>query len=305
MLRSLYRCALRLHPPAFRKRFAEEMLSIFDHAKATPAALRLFLDALLSLSRQWTLRSEFWHDAPGAAAPQAVSDGIPSFYTISPFRPRGAAFINGLVLSLALFCVTCFAIRYSWIHVLHVRIPEVQFERPSWIPPSHTTSGMSQSVQSLPIAPQRVDTTQTAAVSAPAVPQARRSAATVARRRPVGRPKETNPAKPENNPQPANPTSTAQGEIEQALDIYEGSYAVDAPVKFTILITTDREDGSLRMIRSGQPGLRLIPLSETKFAVQGADNCWIEFMPSDSARDSPVRLLQFSCNGKRYLARRR
>jgi hypothetical protein len=305
MLRSLYRCAVRLHPPAFRERFAEEMFSIFDHAKGTPAALRLFLDVLLSLSRQWTLRSEFWHDAPSAAAPQAISDGIPSFYTISPFRPRGAAFINGLVLSLALFCVTCFAIRYSWIHVLHVRIPEVQFERSSWIPPSHVPSAMSQSVPSLPIAPQRVDTTQTAAVSAPAVPPAPRPAATAEKRRRIGRLEETIPAKPASRPQTANQTSRAHAEIEPAPDIYEGSYAVDAPVKLTIVITTDRDDGSLMMIRSGQPGLRLIPLSETKFAVQGINNCWIEFVPSDTAPGSPMRQLQFSCNGKRYLARRR
>ena len=32
MLRSLYRRLLCLHPPAFRQRFAEEMLWIFDEA---------------------------------------------------------------------------------------------------------------------------------------------------------------------------------------------------------------------------------------------------------------------------------
>lgn len=304
MLRSLYRCAVRLHPPAFRKRFAEEMLSIFDHARGTPAALTLFLDALLSLSRQWTLRPEFWHDAPSPVAPQAASDGIPSFYTISPFRPRGAAFIHGLILSLALFCVTCFAIRYSWIHVLHVRIPEVQFERPSWIPPSHATSGVSQSVPASAIALERDNTSQTALVSAPAVPQA--PPATLARRRSLRRLKETTPAGPENNPPTA---SQAQGEIAPAPviypDIYEGSYAVDGPVKLTLVITTSTEDGSLMMIRSGQPGLRLIPLSETKFAVQGIDKCWIEFVPNPSTPGSPMRQLRFSCNGRRYLASRR
>ena len=33
MLRSLYRCALHLHPPAFRKRFEDEMLAIFSQVR--------------------------------------------------------------------------------------------------------------------------------------------------------------------------------------------------------------------------------------------------------------------------------
>ena len=35
MLRHLYCCALRLHPSGFRKRFGDEMLSIFDHTPST------------------------------------------------------------------------------------------------------------------------------------------------------------------------------------------------------------------------------------------------------------------------------
>lgn len=33
------------------------------------------------------------------------------------------------------FSLTCIAIKYSWIHVLNIRIPEVQFQAPQWIPP--------------------------------------------------------------------------------------------------------------------------------------------------------------------------
>jgi hypothetical protein len=128
MLRSLYRYVLRLHPPAFRKRFAEEMLSIFDDSVATLNAFRLLMDGLLSLARQWALRPEFWHDF--APTRQPAGDGVPSFSTLGPFRPRAGAMIHGLVLSTAVFCLTCFAIKYSWVHVLHVRIPEVQFESP-------------------------------------------------------------------------------------------------------------------------------------------------------------------------------
>jgi retinol-binding protein 3 len=130
MLRHFYRCALRLHPPGFRTRFAGEMLSIFDDAGGRAAEFRLMLDALLSLARQWALRPEFWHELSPVPAEQPTPDGIPSFYIIDPFRPRAAAVIHGLVLSTAVFCMTCFAIRYSWIHILHVRIPEVQRDEP-------------------------------------------------------------------------------------------------------------------------------------------------------------------------------
>ncbi len=140
MLRPLYCCVLRLHPPGFRQRFTEEMLSIFDHAGGETAAFRLLLDGLLSLARQWALRPEFWHDLSPARPQQPAPDGIPSFYTLAPFRPRIPAVIQALVLSTAVFCLTCFAIKYSWIHVLHVRIPEVQFDS---LRPTQTNPGSS------------------------------------------------------------------------------------------------------------------------------------------------------------------
>ena len=128
MLRSLYSYVLRLHPPAFRKRFADEMLSIFDDSIGRLSALRLLGDGLLSLARQWALRPEFWREFSPTQPP--TSDGIPSFSTLDPFRPRAGAVIPGLVLSSAVFCMTCFAIKYNWAHVLDVHIPSVQFDSP-------------------------------------------------------------------------------------------------------------------------------------------------------------------------------
>ncbi|MFZ1142364.1 MAG: S41 family peptidase [Candidatus Sulfotelmatobacter sp.] len=151
MLRPLYRCVLRLHPSGFCKRFADEMLSIFDHTPGKAAAVRLLADGLLSLARQWTLRPEFWHEI--SPAQQPAPDGIPSFHTLDPFRPRASAVIHGLVLSTVIFCLTCFAIRYSWIHVLHVRIREVQFESPRSM---QTNSGADASTSfATPVIPQR------------------------------------------------------------------------------------------------------------------------------------------------------
>jgi len=143
MLRRIYRCVLRLHPPGFRRRFGDEILSIFDHTKGKLPAFQLLMDSVLSLIRQWVLRPGFWNVSVSAPAPQSALDGVPSFCTLNPFRPRAAAVVPGLILSMAVFSLTCVAIKYSWIRVLHVRIPEVQFEASRWIPPSATPSGFS------------------------------------------------------------------------------------------------------------------------------------------------------------------
>jgi hypothetical protein len=60
MTRLLYRCLLRLHPPAFRLQFEEEMLWIFDEVLDACGAASLFFDASVSLVRQWLLRSGLW-----------------------------------------------------------------------------------------------------------------------------------------------------------------------------------------------------------------------------------------------------
>lgn len=59
MTRLLYRLLLGLHPPAFRRQFAGEMLWIFDESTGA-AAWMLLADALISLARQWLLRSGAW-----------------------------------------------------------------------------------------------------------------------------------------------------------------------------------------------------------------------------------------------------
>ncbi|HYL37281.1 MAG TPA: hypothetical protein VEV17_15295 [Bryobacteraceae bacterium] len=60
MTRALYRCLVQMHPAAFRRQFAGEMLWIFEEASASQGMLALFLDGLLSLARQWLLRSGSW-----------------------------------------------------------------------------------------------------------------------------------------------------------------------------------------------------------------------------------------------------
>jgi hypothetical protein len=60
MIRWLYCTFLWLHPPAFRRQFAEEMLWIYDETRGTAAVWMLFADALVSLARQWLLRAGAW-----------------------------------------------------------------------------------------------------------------------------------------------------------------------------------------------------------------------------------------------------
>ena len=56
MGRMLYGWLVRMHPPAFRREFADEMLCIYEEA----GSASFFGDAVVSLMRQWLLRSGGW-----------------------------------------------------------------------------------------------------------------------------------------------------------------------------------------------------------------------------------------------------
>lgn len=49
-----------MHPPAFRKRFCDEMLSIFDEGGVDRFAFHILVDGVISLARQWLLRTNCW-----------------------------------------------------------------------------------------------------------------------------------------------------------------------------------------------------------------------------------------------------
>jgi hypothetical protein len=57
MTRVLYRLLIYLHPARFRRRFGDEMLWIFDERNGNR---ELLADILLSLFRQWFLRTRLW-----------------------------------------------------------------------------------------------------------------------------------------------------------------------------------------------------------------------------------------------------
>jgi hypothetical protein len=327
MLRSFYRCLLRLHPCRFRQRFADEMLSIFDHSEGKQATVRLLMDGVVSLVRQWTLRPEFWHEVP--TAQQAAPDGIPSFSTLDPFRPRTGAMIQGLLLSIALFFLTCFAIRYSGIHVLHVRIPEIQFDGPLPIRPN--SSGAERAASKSPALPSNSDRAlfmpesepRPAGNVPPKAPPAARSAQNrmvkSALKRNVPAQAPTTPPTVDNGiadssatansgeaARPAGGVASTTAVAQTALHPYVGTYVIQSPGNLTISITAVR--GQLMMKIKGQPRRALAQVSETTFVVIGMENCWIEFSaiesyPQDSeALRSELQLFQ---NGQQFTARRR
>jgi len=67
MTRILYKCLAQMHPPAFRRQFAAEMLWIFDEMAASAGAIYLCWDCFVSLARQWLLRAGAWKLAVAVA----------------------------------------------------------------------------------------------------------------------------------------------------------------------------------------------------------------------------------------------
>jgi len=86
--RTFYRWLVGLHPPAFRLRFEEELLWIFDESSDESGAAPLFCDALISLLRQWLMRSGMWKWVVGGIAGVVyLLIGFGSFLFNSPMRP--------------------------------------------------------------------------------------------------------------------------------------------------------------------------------------------------------------------------
>ena len=88
MTRTLYRWLVCLHPPAFRLRFEEELLWIFDESSDASGAAPLVYDAIISLLRQWVMRSGMWKWALGAiAGALPILIGFGSFLFPFPIHP--------------------------------------------------------------------------------------------------------------------------------------------------------------------------------------------------------------------------
>jgi len=295
MLRPLFRCVLRLHPPYFRKRFAGEMLSIFDHAAGAWGEFLLLIDGLVSLARQWGLRPEFWDEF--SPEQPLVPDGIPSFYTLAPFHPRTPAVIHGLLLSLALFCLTCFGIRYSWIHILHVNISAVQFDEPiaSQANPSRARTTLGTSAV-LPAREHKAPIALPPPTRASVYPLIAPGAITIQERSSKGT------SKLQGLLRLSSPASSTGFLVEVALQDYVGAYVIQSRGGLTILVSV--EGGCLMMKVAGQPKLALTPVSETKFMVTGTDD-WVEFVEDEnSTGGNGIAQLRLFQGGQLFIAQR-
>jgi CubicO group peptidase (beta-lactamase class C family) len=112
--RLAYRCVLRLHPPSFQREFSEEMQWIFDEVAAKESTAPLFVDGLVSLGRQWVLRSGFGELLAGevALAPESgASSGSFSWEHIgvSEARLPISRMIQGSALALLFVAALWFA----------------------------------------------------------------------------------------------------------------------------------------------------------------------------------------------------
>jgi len=87
MTRILYRWLIGLHPPAFRLRFEQELLWIFDESRDASGVAPLLYDAAISLVRQWLMRSGMWKWVLGGiAGALPVLIGFGSFLFQWPMR---------------------------------------------------------------------------------------------------------------------------------------------------------------------------------------------------------------------------
>lgn len=100
MKRFLYRALIALHPPRFRERFGDEMLCVFDEA-GDERTVRFFADGVLSLLRQWLLRSNLWKMAVGAAisALLLAAWGNAMAYGVDVSLMRGSRWHDRLMMS--------------------------------------------------------------------------------------------------------------------------------------------------------------------------------------------------------------
>jgi len=288
MLRHLYRAAVRLHPASFRSRFGGEMLSIFDSAQGKSTRFGLFCDCFVSSIRQQTVRREFWAEVSASPAVQAA-DGIPSFTSLDGFRPRTSAVIDGIVLSAALFVVTCFAIRYSWIHVLHLQMPRSASENsiytgtsPSELRGRHTSEpqrSLNADDQSGLISEHlQVDVMPVEAGSAVLAPG-------------ISRATTGNPVS-----QPQLPAAAVT--LQLPLESYAGTYQSRSP-RMTIRIVV--KNGQLSMRIAGESPRMLSPVSETEFVIAGDEVGRIEFL---TEKNGKLDRLQLSRDGQQITAER-
>lgn len=117
MLRGMYSFLLRLHPAAFRRKYAREMLWIFDQGPS----VALLMDAAVSIFRQWVLRPDYDRAAGFAPASAQPLHEVPVFYLTDNEIPRSGALVNGGILAVGVFTFVLYLAAHggtrSWLPI--------------------------------------------------------------------------------------------------------------------------------------------------------------------------------------------
>lgn len=92
IMRGLYCRLVWLHPAAFRQRFGEEMIWIFDEAVGRWGAASLVIDAGMSLVRHWLVPSGLWKGL--AAVIVGIFPVVIAFGTFIPWETVWRALLS-------------------------------------------------------------------------------------------------------------------------------------------------------------------------------------------------------------------
>jgi len=130
MTRAVYVLLIQLHPPEFRRAFGEQMLCIFDEMAADGVGnATLYADALISLARQWILRTGLWIPCVAIIASAALFAMFPLWRPrirpwMIPENPGSDADAGDLIkltlLSMGLISFIL-AATVAWSHSVHNR----------------------------------------------------------------------------------------------------------------------------------------------------------------------------------------
>ena len=274
MLRFLYRCVLRAHPAYFRQRFADEMLSIFDHAEGKLSTAKLLRDGVTSLLRQWTLRPEFWEAPPV----HAVAGGAPLFYSLENPKPRTVALFYGALLSAVVLNGVCWTMGYAWNH------PRFMDIRPGYgpagrVPESKLIARPLRRSLAAPEPPLSTDAGRVLLVF-------------------------KSPARALSGAPAENATAGAALSTPRTVSIelqaYAGTYVTASAKPVEVLITV--EAGRLYVEFPGEVRGFFGPTSAARFVAADLPECWIEFAANS---DGIIDRAEVYCRGKHVTALRR
>jgi len=142
MFRHLYCFVVFAHPASFRRRFGDEMLSIFDQSEGKLSRAGLLADGVISLLRQWVLRPDFQHET-------AVSTvaGEPHFYTFQKEKLQASTLVYGALLSALVLNGVCWTMGYAWNHPTYIALRRpVIVPLMSWSSPKSSSGDVKAAV---------------------------------------------------------------------------------------------------------------------------------------------------------------